>query len=117
LLQIELNKPVSHRNIPHIVDLAKSVDDRKLMKIVFAEQAVGRPFFGPQGVPADRGRTLQEAFVRTMNDPGFKSEADKQKIELTPLFANDTAKIVDRVYDTPKALLERAIQISAAAQK
>jgi hypothetical protein len=117
LLQIGINTHPGYPNIPHITDLAKSEDDRKLMEIVFAEQAIGRPFFGPPGVPADRGRTLQEAFVKTMDDPGFKSEADKQKLELTPLFANDMVRIVTRVYDTPKPLLERAIQISAAAQK
>jgi hypothetical protein len=87
------------------------------MEVVFVGQAVGRPFFGPPEVAADRGRALQEAFARTMDDPGFKSDADKQKIELTPLLADEMSRIVTQVYDTPKALLERAIAISAAAQK
>jgi tripartite-type tricarboxylate transporter receptor subunit TctC len=117
LLQIGINKHSGYPNIPHIMDLAKSQDDRKLMELLFAGQAVGRPFFGPPGVPADRGRALQEAFARTMDDPGFKSDAEKQKIELTPLLADDISRIVTQVYDTPTALLERAIQISATAQK
>jgi tripartite-type tricarboxylate transporter receptor subunit TctC len=117
LLQIGINRHPDYRDVPHIMDLAKSEDDRKLMEVLFAEQAVGRPFFAPPGVPADRGRALQQAFVKTMDDPGFKSEADKLKIELTPLVADDMARIVRRVFDTPKPLLERAIQISAAAQK
>jgi tripartite-type tricarboxylate transporter receptor subunit TctC len=116
LLQIGINKHPGYPKIPHIMDLAKSEDDRKLMELVFVGQAVGRPFFGPPGVPADRGRALQEAFARTMDDPGFKSEAAEQKIELTPLLAEDMATIVSRVYDTPKPLLERAIRISAAAR-
>jgi hypothetical protein len=52
-----------------------------------------------------------------MDDPGFRSEADAQKIELTPLLADDMNRIILQVYNTPKPLLERAIQISAAAQK
>jgi tripartite-type tricarboxylate transporter receptor subunit TctC len=117
LLQIAINRHPGYPDVPHIMDLAKSQDDRKLMEVLFAEQAVGRPFFAPPGVPADRGRALQEAFIKTMDDPGFKSEADKLKIELTPLVADDMARIVRRVFDTPKPLLQRAIQISAAAQK
>ena len=117
LLQIGISKHPDYPKLPHIMDLAKSEDDRKLMEVVFVGQAVGRPFFGPPGVAADRGRALQEAFARTMDDPGFKSEADKQKIELTALLADDMSRIVTQVYDTPKALLERAIAISATAQK
>ena len=117
LLQIGINKHPGYAKIPHIMDLAKSEDDRKLMELVFVGPAVGRPFFGPPGVPADRARALQEAFVRTMNDPGFKADADRQKIELTPLLADDMRRIVTQVYDTPKPLLEKAIQISAAGQK
>jgi tripartite-type tricarboxylate transporter receptor subunit TctC len=117
LLQIGIRKYSGYPTIPQIMDLAKSEEDRKLMELVFVGQAVGRPFFGPPGVPADRGRALQEAFAKTMDDPGFKSEADSQKIELTPLLADDMIRIVTRVYSTPKPLLEKAIGISAAAQK
>jgi tripartite-type tricarboxylate transporter receptor subunit TctC len=117
LLQIGINKHPDYPNVPHIMDLAKSEDDRKLMELVFVGQAVGRPFFGPPGLPADRGRALQEAFAKTMDDPGFKAEAEKQKIELTPLLADEMIRIVSQVYATPKPLLEKAIQFSAAAQK
>ena len=117
LLQIAINKHPGYPNIPHIMDLAKSEDDRRLMEVLFVGQALGRPFFGPPGVPADRSRALQEAFAKTMDDPGFKAEADKQKIELAPVLADDMSRIVTQVYETPKPLLERAIHISAAAQK
>src|SRR5262245_52523776 len=116
LLQIGINKHPAYPRIPHIMDLAKSEDDRKLMEVVFIGQAIGRPFFGPPGVPADRGRALQEAFASTMDDPGFRADADKLKIELTPILADDMSRIVNQVYDTPRPLIERAIQISATAQ-
>jgi tripartite-type tricarboxylate transporter receptor subunit TctC len=117
LLQIGVNKHPDYPTVPHIMDLAKSEEDRQLMELVFVGQAVGRPFFGPPGVPADRGRALQEAFARTMDDPGFKAEVDKQKIELMPLLADEMSRIVNQVYNTPHPLLERAIRISSAAQR
>jgi tripartite-type tricarboxylate transporter receptor subunit TctC len=117
LLQIGVNKHPDYPTVPHIMDLAKSEEDRQLMELVFVGQAVGRPFFGPPGVPADRGRALQEAFARTMDDPGFKAEAEKQKIELMPLLADEMSRIVNQVYNTPHPLLERAIRISSAAQR
>jgi hypothetical protein len=117
LLQIAINRHPGYPKIPHIMDLAKSEDDRKLMEVLFAGQAVGRPFFGPPGVAPDRGQALQLAFARTMVDSGFRSDADAQKIELTPLLADEMNRIILQVFDTPKPLLERASQISTAAQK
>ncbi|MDB5534860.1 MAG: tripartite tricarboxylate transporter family receptor [Hyphomicrobiales bacterium] len=117
LLQIGINKSPLYPDVPHIMDMAKSEDDRKLMELLFVGQALGRPFFAPSGVPADRGRALQTAFAKTMEDPGFKVEADKQKIDLSPLLGDDMKKIVVQVYDTPKPLLDKAISISAAALK
>ena len=43
--------------------------------------------------------------------------ADEQKIDLSPLFGPEMQTIVDRVYETPKQVLEKAIEISAVAQK
>jgi tripartite-type tricarboxylate transporter receptor subunit TctC len=117
LLQIGINKHPDYPNVPHIMDLAKSDEDRMLMELLFVGQALGRPFFAPPGIPADRGKALQEAFAKTMEDEGFKADAAKQQIELTPLLAGGMQKIVTQVYSTPQALLEKAIEISAAAQK
>src|SRR5262249_45938202 len=117
LLQIGINKDARYAEVPNIMDYAKSDEQRSLMKLLFIGQAMGRPFFGPPGMPADRAQALRDAFVKTMNDPEFKREADDQKIDLSPLSGAEMQLIVEQLYDTPKPLLQKAIDISASAQK
>jgi tripartite-type tricarboxylate transporter receptor subunit TctC len=44
----------------------------------------GRPLVTPPGVPADRLKILRDAFDKSMNDPGIKSDAEKRRLELDP---------------------------------
>jgi tripartite-type tricarboxylate transporter receptor subunit TctC len=117
LMQIGVDKDPRYADVPSVMDYARSDEQRRLMELVFIGQALGRPFFAPPGVPADRAKALQDAFRRAMDDDEFKKEADDQKIDLSPLFAPEMQAIVEKIYDTPKPLLEKAIEISAAAQK
>jgi tripartite-type tricarboxylate transporter receptor subunit TctC len=117
LLQIGINKDSRYADVPNIMDYAKSDEQRSLMRLLFIGQTMGRPFFGPPGVPTDRANALREAFVKTMNDSEFKKEADDQKIDLSPLSGAEMQAIVEQLYDTPKPLLQKAVDISASAQK
>ncbi len=40
--------------MPLITDLAKNDEQRQILKLIFARQALGRPYLAPPGVPADR---------------------------------------------------------------
>ena len=117
LLQIGVNKDPRYPDVRSIMEFAKTDEQRSLMELLFIGQTLGRPFFAPADVPADRAAALQTAFMRTMDDAEFRREADEQKIDLSPLDGPAMLKIIERVYATPKAMLEQAIKISAAAQK
>jgi tripartite-type tricarboxylate transporter receptor subunit TctC len=76
--------------VPTARELASSDAAREL--IVFAEApllTVARPFAAPPGVPADRARALQEAFMAAHRDPGFLAEAGKLGIDISPVGAED----------------------------
>ena len=49
-------------------------------------------------MPADRVAALRKAFMDTMKDPEFLAEADKAKLEITPVTGEEVQKIVDDVY-------------------
>ncbi len=117
LLQIGITKDPRYPDVRSIMEFARTDDQRTLMELLFAGQALGRPFFAATEVPADRSAALQAAFMRTMEDPEFKREAEEQKIDLSPLDGAAMLKTIERVYATPKPLLEQAIKISSAAQK
>jgi tripartite-type tricarboxylate transporter receptor subunit TctC len=63
---------------------------------------MGRPFMAPPGVPPERAQVLREAFLRTMKDPQFLADADKAKLEITPVSGADIEKLVREVYGTSK---------------
>src|SRR5262249_26965688 len=117
LLQIGIKKSPGYSDIPLVMDFAKSDADRKVMELIFITQELGRPFFGPPGIPAERGQALQMAFARTMEDPDFRREAAALKIDLSPLLADDMQQIVDKTYSAPKELMQRAIEVTASSQK
>jgi tripartite-type tricarboxylate transporter receptor subunit TctC len=105
------------KDIPNVMDLANSPENRQILGIVLSAQGLGRPFFAPPGVPADRVKALQDAFAATTKDPEFLMEAAAQKFEIEATSGPDMAAYVDRLYATPAALLKRAIDMMAHVQK
>ncbi|HEY7383002.1 MAG TPA: hypothetical protein VH743_04965 [Beijerinckiaceae bacterium] len=102
LMQLSLAKHPDLPDVPLIMDLAKNDEQRQILKLVFARQVMGRPFLGPPGIPDDRLTALRKAFMDTMKDPEFLAEAEKGKLEITPVSGEDIQKLVTDVYATPK---------------
>jgi hypothetical protein len=51
---------------------------------------------------------LRDAFMSTMKDPQFLADAEKAKLEITPVSGADIEKLVKEVYGTPKAMATKA---------
>ena len=117
LLQIAVRRHPAYPKVPSVLDYAKSDEDRQLIDLLFVGQELGRPFFAPPGVPKDRASALQKAFANTMNDAKFRAEGDAQKLDLSPHLAKEMHEIVERVFNAPKPLIERAISVSASTKK
>jgi tripartite-type tricarboxylate transporter receptor subunit TctC len=54
---------------------------RKIARIFVLPDEIGRPFFGPPGIPADRLRALRDGFVKMMKDPDVIAEAKSKGLE------------------------------------
>ncbi|HEX2726049.1 MAG TPA: hypothetical protein VHN20_09545 [Beijerinckiaceae bacterium] len=108
LMQLSLAKHPDLPDVPLITDLAKTDEQRQILKLVFARQVMGRPFLGPPGIPDDRLAALRKAFMDTMKDPEFLTEAEKGKLEITPVAGEEIQKLVAEVYATPKDIAAKA---------
>ena len=108
LMQLSLAKHPDLPDVPLITDLAKGDEQRQILKLVFARQVMGRPFLGPPGIPDDRLAALRKAFMDTMKDPEFLAEAEKGKLEITPVAGEEIQKLVAEVYATPKDIAAKA---------
>lgn len=101
---------ITAMGVPRTVDLAKSPDDRRIMELVYAQQDFGRPFIMPPGVPSDRVALIRKAFMDALKDKELLAEAEKRKIDIEPVDGADLQELVERIYATPPALIERARQ-------
>ena len=112
LFQMALDKHPDLPNVPLISDYAKTPADKQVFEFLFGPQKMGRPFFAPPGIPADRMAVLRDGFARAMQDPQFLAEATKLGLEVQFVGGAEVLKIVDSLYATPPDVLDRIKRIS-----
>jgi len=112
--QPELDK----RGVPRAEGLAKSDDDRRVIRLVFSQGIFGRPYVLPPGVPEERVAALRKAFTDTLNSPALRAEAAKMQFDVDPMPGDELQKLVSDLYATPTHVIERARQaLTAKAQR
>jgi tripartite-type tricarboxylate transporter receptor subunit TctC len=111
LVQLSLAKHPDLPDVPLIVDLAKTDEQRQILKLIFARQVMGRPYLAPPNVPKDRVQALRTAFMDTMKDPDFLAAAEKAQLEITPVTGEAVDKLVREVYQTPPEIAAKAAKV------
>ena len=97
--------------VPQIWPFIKSELDKKAVELIVSQQVFGRPYVAPPGVPAEQINLLRSAFAATMRDKDFLADAEKARIDITPSSGERVQKVVERLYATPKAVVERAREL------
>lgn len=110
LVQLALEKHPNFPDVPLAIDMAKTEDDRKALELILAPTKMGRPYIAPPGIPAERIAVLRGAFATAMKDPAFLEDAKKLDFEINPTTGEEISAIVQRIYATPKPIVERAAQ-------
>ena len=111
LVQLSLSKHPDLPNVPLIMDLAKTSEQRQIFKLIFARQVMGRPFAAPPGLPADRLAALRQAFNETMKDKAFLADAAASKFEINPVDGEQIEALVKEIYQTPAEVTKKAAAI------
>jgi tripartite-type tricarboxylate transporter receptor subunit TctC len=107
LMQLALDKHPDLPNVPLIVDLAKTDEQRQILKLVFARQVMGRPFVAPPNVPRERADALRKAFMDTMKDKDFLADAEKAQMEITPVHGDAIDKLVKEIHAAPPEIAHK----------
>jgi tripartite-type tricarboxylate transporter receptor subunit TctC len=113
LLLTALEKSPDFPGVPAVVDLVAKPEDRALLELMVAPGAMARPFVAPPGVPANRATLIRRAFDATMQDPEFRAEAARIQADLAPTAGEDVQKLVERIYATPRPVIERVKKLLA----
>jgi len=111
LVQLSLNKHEDLPHVPLIMDLAKTKEQKQILRLVFARQVMGRPFVAPPDVPADRVAALRKAFMDTMKDKEFLAEAEKAKLEVQPVSGEALQNIIKEAYEVSPDLAQKTADL------
>jgi tripartite-type tricarboxylate transporter receptor subunit TctC len=110
LIQAALRKEPEIAEVPLALDLAKTEEQRQILKLFLTTQEIARPYAAPPGIPADRATALTAAFDATMTDPEFLAEAKKVSLDVNPLSGRTVTDLLVELYATPKPVIAKAIQ-------
>jgi tripartite-type tricarboxylate transporter receptor subunit TctC len=100
LTQFSLAKHPDLPNVPLVTDMAKTDEQRQILKLIFGRQVMGRPFALPPGVPKDRVEALRKAFMDTMSDKDFVAEAESMKLEVKAVSGEEIENLVNSIYQS-----------------
>ena len=115
LLQTGLEKNAGLPDLPRMIDLAKSDDDRKVLEIFASPSQVGRSFAAPPGLPKERIDELRAAFMAMVKDPDFLAEVAKLNFDLDPLSGADLQDFFVKA-DYAPALIDKAKAVAKLAE-
>jgi tripartite-type tricarboxylate transporter receptor subunit TctC len=84
-------------------------DPNALALIDFAELPffIALPFAAPPGLPPERAKALQDAFMAMCRDKAFVEEAEKIGIDMSPIDGDGVLKMLTKVAATPKDVIAR----------
>jgi tripartite-type tricarboxylate transporter receptor subunit TctC len=95
-------------DVPLFIDLAKTQADRQLLEALLSGSELGKPFYGPPEIPADRLAVLRSAFDQTVKDPGFIGDLAREHFVVDqPMNGDAAAAIIKRVSATPPEVIQR----------
>jgi tripartite-type tricarboxylate transporter receptor subunit TctC len=107
---VDSEPALTQAGVPPLWNFVKNEDDRKVIELVVSQQIFGRPYFVPPGTDAERVATLRNAFSATVKDKNFLEDAKKTRIDIEPVDGGKIQQVVERLYATPKNVVERAKQ-------
>jgi tripartite-type tricarboxylate transporter receptor subunit TctC len=103
-------------DVPLLEDLAETDEQRAILRLKYASNEIGFPFFAPPEVPEDRVAALRQAFVDTYADPEFLAAAAAQQVDINPIGPARMAEVYAEAYSASPELLAKIAELSKAGQ-
>ncbi len=115
LVQTGKKRDARLADVPTIYELMDEIKtpepNRRLAKIILASNIFGRPYIATPGIPADRAKMLQTAFMKAMADGELLNEAKKRRLDVDPVGGGELAVLAREVIAQPADVIERMKQI------
>jgi tripartite-type tricarboxylate transporter receptor subunit TctC len=93
-------------DVPTARELAPDDRSRALIGLAELPYQLSRPYAAPPGIPADRARALQAAFMAVQRDPLYLDDAARLKVDVSPIGAEEVIRAIDEIAAAPPDLLD-----------
>ena len=93
--------------VPLSLDLTRTPLERQMLELKFSAYDVGYAFMAPPETPPDRVAALRAAMTAAVNDPAFRADALREKIEVDPVAGAEVEMIIRNAYAAPPDVLAR----------
>jgi tripartite-type tricarboxylate transporter receptor subunit TctC len=93
-------------DLPSIYDLAKTEEQRQLMRFVFSSTEFGRPYVMPPDTPKEIVGLMRKAFADAVRDPDLIAEAERLRLDMTYRPPDALEALVARLYQTPQSIID-----------
>ena len=95
-----------YQDVPTARELALNDRARALIELAELPYRLSRPFAAPPGLPRERAEALQRAFLAVHDDPLYREEAARLKIDVSPIGGDEVLRAIEDIADAPADLLE-----------
>jgi tripartite-type tricarboxylate transporter receptor subunit TctC len=112
LVQLGLQKASDLPSVPLITDLAKTDEQRQILKVVFGPQEFAWPFMAPPDLPPERQQILRAAFAATLTDPEFIEDARRMALDVNPVSGRAVEALIDDLYTTPDDVVAKVRRVT-----
>lgn len=105
VLQIGATRSSDIPEVPTLVDLAETDDQRALFTFLAGNNTIARGLTAPPGVPEDRVAALREAFEAMVADPEFIADMERQDFPLQPMFWQEYGEVIRAIAETSPEII------------
>ncbi len=107
VVQYGLSRHPDLPDVPTCVEIAKTEEERQILKAVVNATEIGKAILSSPGLPAPRVEALRKAFMDMTRDGEFISELEKMRVELTPLPGDKLQELVQEVGNLTPDLVQK----------
>ncbi len=93
-------------DVPTARELAPDARSRALIELAELPYLLSRPFAAPPGVPPERAKALEAAFLAAHKDPQYLADATRLKVDVSPIGGDEVLAAIARMAQTPPELRE-----------
>src|SRR5215471_4381549 len=97
-------------DVPLSLDLTRTPLERQMLELKFSAYDVGYAFMAPPETPPERVVALRAAMTAAVNDPAFRADAVREKIEVDPVAGADVEAIIRNAYAASSEVRTRLIE-------